>query len=886
LTLSAGTRLGTYEIVGPLGSGGMGEVYRARDNKLKRDVAIKVLPAEMSNDAESLARFEREALAVASLSHPNILAIHDFGRENGSVYAVTELLEGDTLRGRMSGGALPRHQALGYALQIAAGLAAAHEKGVVHRDLKPENVFVTRAGHVKILDFGLAKKVEETGPEDQTSAPTGADHTAPGTVLGTAGYMSPEQVRGLAVDHRSDIFSFGTILYEMLSGKRAFKRDTPSDTMAAIMRDEPPELSDSGRDIPVSLDHIVKHCLEKDRNSRFQSARDVAFALTEASAPSTAVTSGVHILREKPASPWRKLAIVGIGLVVLAAAALLFWKRPHAGVASGAPGVKRVAVLPFENLGAPEDDYFADGIADQVRGKLTSLPGVEVIARGSSTPYKKTTKTPQEIAKELSANYLLTATVRWQKAGGASRVQVNPELVEIKSDGPPASKWQQPFDAALTDVFQVQSDIASKVAGALGLALGEGQRAQLSEKPTQNLAAYDAFLKGDEASAALSRNDAPSLRRALVSYEQAVALDPQFALAWSRISQAYSLLYGNGTQTAELAGRARDLADKAIALAPNGPYGYEALALYYRLVAFDAARAREQYSKGLQLEPGNSDLMRGVGRTEAMTGHWEEALERFRQAERLDPRGVSNKSAVGDALQRLRRTGEARESFERLLTLAPNNLNAIEALVMTYLQDGDLPGARAAVARWGKGVDPDELVAYIATFYDLVWVLDADQMARLRRLTPASFDDNPAAWAIAQAQASQVAGDAAGTRTHAEQAVKSFDEQLVSLPKEPALLSPRALALAYLGRKEEALREGERAVALGGPDKDAQGGTYYLHQLARIEILTGEHEKALDHIERLLKIPYYLSPGVLRIDPNFDPLRKNPRFQKLVASAK
>jgi len=269
-----------------------------------------------------------------------------------------------------------------------------------------------------------------------------------------------------------------------------------------------------------------------------------------------------------------------------------------------------------------------------------------------------------------------------------------------------------------------------------------------------------------------------------------------------------------------------------------------------------------------------------------MVGRFEEALENFRQAERLDPRAVSNKSAVGDTYQRLRRTVEARESFERLLTLAPNNLNAIEALVMTHLQDGDLPGARAAIARWARGVDPDELVAYFANFYDLVWVLDAGQIDRLRRLTPAAFDDNPGAWAIAQAQASQLAGDAAGTRAYAEQAVKSFDEQLVSLPNEPGLLAPRALALAYLGRKDEALREAQRAVELGGPQRDAQGGTYYLHQLARVEIVTGEHEKAMDHLERLLKTPYYLSAGVLKIDPNFDPLRRNPRFQKLVSGAK
>jgi serine/threonine protein kinase len=247
MTLSAGTRLGPYEILSPLGAGGMGEVYRARDSKLKRDVAVKVLPRSLAADADALARFEREALAVAALSHPNILAIHDFGTHEGMAYAVTELLEGETLRGKIDAGPIAQKQAVDYALQVAKGLSAAHEKGIVHRDLKPENLFVARDGHLKILDFGLAKKVETVAPGKETEAPTGSGHTEPGTVMGTMGYMSPEQVRGLPVDHRSDLFSFGAILYELLSGKRAFKRDTASDTIAAILKEEPPELTQSVR---------------------------------------------------------------------------------------------------------------------------------------------------------------------------------------------------------------------------------------------------------------------------------------------------------------------------------------------------------------------------------------------------------------------------------------------------------------------------------------------------------------------------------------------------------------------------------------------------------------------------------------------------------------
>ena len=424
MALTAGTRLGPYEILSPLGAGGMGEVYRARDKKLDRDVAVKVLPQAVAADADALTRFEREAKAVAALSHQNILSIFDFGNENGVAYAVMELLEGETLRGKLDAGPIAQKQAVDWALQVVKGLSAAHEKGIVHRDLKPENLFVSKDGHLKILDFGLAKKVEAASPEEQTSAPTGSGHTEPGTVMGTMGYMSPEQVKGLGVDHRSDIFSFGAILYELLSGKKAFRRGTNAETMAAILMHEPPELTQSGRNISPALDHIVKHCLEKDRDNRFQSAKDIAFDLSEQS--STSAVSGasaVHVA----APPVRRsrVLVAAAAIVVFAAVGVFFLRKPHR--VGGEPGgVKRVAVLPFENLGAPEDDYFADGIADAVRGKLTSLPGLQVIARGSSTSYKKTTKTPKQIAEELNVSYLLTATVRWEKGGGGSRVQVSP----------------------------------------------------------------------------------------------------------------------------------------------------------------------------------------------------------------------------------------------------------------------------------------------------------------------------------------------------------------------------------------------------------------------------------------------------------------------------
>ena len=291
MSLSAGTRLGPYEILSPLGAGGMGEVYRARDSRLKRDVAIKVIPDSLARDADALARFEREAHAVAALNHPNILSIHDFAAEGGIAYAVTELLEGETLRARLESGSLGSRRSTEIAVQIAKGLAAAHEKGIIHRDLKPENIFLTPDGRVKILDFGLAKKV--TKEATATNAPTTPAGTEPGTVMGTVGYMSPEQVRGRELDARTDIFSLGAILYEMFSGRRAFRSESGVETMNAILKEEPPELLGTGRDISPALDRIVRHCLEKSPESRFHSARDVAFALESLSDASVAGSEGV-----------------------------------------------------------------------------------------------------------------------------------------------------------------------------------------------------------------------------------------------------------------------------------------------------------------------------------------------------------------------------------------------------------------------------------------------------------------------------------------------------------------------------------------------------------------------------------------------------------------
>jgi Tol biopolymer transport system component len=397
VTLAAGFRLGPYEIVAPLGAGGMGEVYRARDPRLGREVAIKVLPASFSNDPDRMRRFEQEARAAGILNHPNITAVYDVGTLDGSPYVVTELLEGETLRSRLAGGALAPRRAIDYAMQIAHGLAAAHEKGIVHRDLKPENLFVTRDGRVKILDFGLAKltQPEKRGP--QTNLPTETAGTEPGVVLGTLGYMSPEQVRGKPADARSDLFSFGAILYEMLSGKRAFHGDSAADTMSAILREDPADLSSTNRQVPPALDRIVRHCLEKNPEARFHSAHDLAFDL-EALSGSQAGEMQVAPAAGRRVKPTTLALVALAGLAAALGAALVFSRNRPPARESAAPAGRFALPIPPGTTYSPVE--ISRGLSISPDGTRVVL---EAISKGRSQLYLRPLASEKAVALEGTA---------------------------------------------------------------------------------------------------------------------------------------------------------------------------------------------------------------------------------------------------------------------------------------------------------------------------------------------------------------------------------------------------------------------------------------------------------------------------------------------------
>jgi TolB-like protein/Flp pilus assembly protein TadD len=868
---------GSYALERELGRGGMATVFLARDLKHDRPVALKVLHPEL---AASMGpeRFQREIRLAARLQHPHVLTVLDSGTvgQAGSgaerLWFTMPFVEGESLRERIRRERqLPVEDAVRIAREAAQALQYAHEQGIIHRDIKPENLLLTRDGNTLVADFGIARALGAAGDDRLTET---------GLAVGTPAYMSPEQAAGdKGLDARTDVYSLAAVLYEMLAGQPPYVGATTQALMVKRLTEPPPSIRAVRPNVSEGMDLAIRKALAPVPADRFGSAAELARALAPTA---TTVTAAARQVPSPPATrPQRPRSAAILALGFLLGLGVLFgWLRRHGTAPDDAGGVKRLAVLPFDNLGSAEDEYFADGVTDEIRGKLAGIEGLQVTASRSAAEYKKSTKDLATIARELGVDYLLVGKVRWEKGEpGKSRVRVSPELIQVATG---STQWEQPFEASLTDVFKVQADVAGQVARALDVALGQPQREALAEQPTANAAAYDAYLKGEAASKQLGTGDPLELRAALDYYEQAVALDSGFAEAWAVLSRANSLLYFNGTPSPERARRAKEAAARALQLTPNHFRGHLALGDYYTAVPpLDYGAALREYEAGLRLAPKDVDLLASTALMELSTGRWEEAQRHLTQAQALDPRSLLVARRLSYTLLRLRRYPEAHAACDRALALDPANLQLLMNKAMTYLAQGDTEAAQQVI-RGAKGpVSPTALAAYFANYYDLYWVLPSDLQALLLRLTPSAFDDR-AAWSIVLAQTYHLQGDNVRSRIFADTARLAFEERLRGAPDDAQSTVLRGLALAYLGRKAEAVADGEKAVALMPISADAYTGPYIQHQLVRIYLLVGEPEKALDRLEPLLKVPYYLSPGWLRIDPEFDPIRKHPRFQRLL----
>lgn len=673
MPIPAGTLFGPYEIQAFIAAGGMGEVYRARDVRLFREVALKVLPASYASNEERLQRFQQEARAVSTLNHPNILVVYDIGTQDGQPYLVTEILEGETLRSLIEKHTLSVGNAVGYALQIAQGLAAAHEKNIVHRDLKPANVFITRAGVVKILDFGLAKLIDQR-EEAKSSALSTYASTSPGVVLGTFGYMSPEQARGQTVDHRSDIFSFGAVLYEMFAGKPAFPGGSAAEVTSAILRDEP-DLTEISKKLPPELMRLLLHCLEKDPADRFQSTRDLSFSLRmiEANLYSQSGKQEVESIargeRQKQAS---------------------------------------IAVLPFVDMSPQKDqEHFCDGIAEELITALTKLPGVRVASRTSAFQFKGHRGDIRKIREQLNVNTILDGSVR--TAG--NRVRITAELVNA-SDG--YHLWSEKYDRQLEDIFDIQEEIGRMIVDTLKIRLVGQPAKSLIHQYTEDMQAYNFYLQGRHYWIQRTKD---GVQKAIEYFQMAIEKDPNYALAYSGLADCNSVLgFYAFSSPAKAHIAAKTAAQRALEIDPLLAEGHCSLGAAVAYFEYDWIEGEKSLRKAVELNPLYALGHCWYSGFLSIFGRFEDATTQIKLAQELDPLSPLFSSFAGFNHINQRQYDQAIQQCQKSLEIDPNYALALWYGGLAYMKKSMY---EQAIERFNRVVDVSHRASFFVSYLAL-----------------------------------------------------------------------------------------------------------------------------------------------------------------------
>ena len=828
MSLDSGTRLGPYEILGPVGAGGMGEVYQARDTRLGRVVAVKVLRRDLAADADRIERFEREARSASSLNHPNIVTIHDVGVSGSTSFIAMELVDGTSLRNMLvERKPLPVASVLGIGAQIAEGLAKAHAAGIVHRDLKPENVMVTADGLVKILDFGLAKLVardEQLGA--QLATQTG---TSVGLLLGTVGYMSPEQATGAAIDYRSDQFALGVILYELATGSRAFRRDSAPQTLAAIIEDHPEPLDSINPRLPPQFARVVARCLAKKPEDRYESTRDLAHDLRDLVHDSSA-GSGVAVPPKQARVPrlvWLGLLAASVAIVAGVTAWLMF--RSPADDKSPAHDIRRiVAVLPFKDLtGDPSQAYFAAGVTEEIRGQLSRLVALRLLSRGAVQRYGEADI--RRLRTELGAGSAVEGSVRLER----DRVRVAVQLIDTATE---QTLWSEQYDRTLAGVLSVQSDVALRIAEALNATLSSDERRRVEKAPTENAEAYRTYLRSLE----LSSLERQQNLRGIELLRKALDLDPNFALAQARLSyRTFFLAYYDDPKYLDLA---IEQARRSIEMDPTLSTGFVALASAYAVKGW-AAKARSAFLKAQELNPGDGSPVANLAVTES------EVLGRH-------DAGLSH--------------------ARRLLDFGPVQANGLYHIAwpMLFLRDD------ATTDRWLKEAEQRfpsfPRLQYLRAGFDYLRGNEAEALSRMRKLGESHPANEEVLTVLAELTYLTGASDA---EVRTERFFRSAPGLATTQFLKPEshqttyahLLMKRGERARGLELLESAMRVAQAALA------DGNEAVRVPMEIAAIHAAKGEREQALEWLERGLASGYK-DYATLARNPIFENVRGDARF--------